>query len=261
MNMIADLWRYACLAKSEPKTEKTNTLLCDSNVFIPMSNDTDYGYIAEFEDRVIISFRGTRGELKPWIENFDPYPLQCDLEKNMYLSTILKQGSWGKGIIHDGFYNAWLFFKPVIDDYLKQMPTYKKIRITGHSRGGALCTLCSRHLAKNRGLRSTCISFGAPAQGVFEYAKELNSLSFQHIRVTHGYDIVPSLPPESLGFMHGGLHNWLPEPKIHKWFNKIRDHFYSSYTTGLIQYCIRQGDAVGESLMRLMLTKQKQNKE
>jgi hypothetical protein len=266
MKIIPDLWRFAQVATYEPAGKES--LFSAASIFVPMNNDLDYGYIAEFPDRVIICFRGTKGKLESWVSDFDPYPLRSDEERNKYLSGILKDGAWGKGIIHDGFYTGWSFFKPIIEEFLVRMASdktkvaitkstirdvanqLKPIYVTGHSRGGALCTLCARHIAKNLGLPCSCISFGAPAQGTKEYRDQLDLLPINHTRVTHGYDIVPEMPPYVLGFRHGGKHLWLSEPAIHKLFHKIRDHFYSWYVKGLIRYCKKAKDLDGVQAMK-----------
>jgi predicted lipase len=231
MKMIQDLWRYAKLATSEPQNKdefiSLNSDLSDNLIeFIPMENFLDYGYIAEYENRIVFCYRGTKGKIQAWLSDFDAYPLQYDG------SPVLQSGRWGEGCIHDGFYTGWSYFKPIITDYvkvLKKNKIKKELLCTGHSRGGALSTLCARHIAKNLKLSCSNISFGAPAQGTKQYRDEYNKLPIDSTYVINGYDIVPTMPPKQFGFRHVGKPFLLSQPIWHKWFCKISDHYYSSY--------------------------------
>jgi hypothetical protein len=43
------------------------------------------------------------------------------------------------------------------------------------------------------------------------------------------------MPPVKLGFVHGGSFIWLSAPWWHKFIYKVKAHFYSSYTKGLMK--------------------------
>ena len=249
MNKIAEMWQWAELVCHEPKELDPKYGVLN---FTPMNNKDDYGFIAEFSDKILFAFRGTKGKLEPWIQNFDPYPLKDD-GKVAYIKDTLKGGLWGDGMIHDGFYTAWSFFKDPVTQYLKAMNEKKDIYCTGHSRGGALSTLCSRHIAKNLGMPCSCISYGAPSQGIAAYRDQYNLLPIYHTRVVNGYDIVPNLPPYDLGFRHVGILMNLSQPAWHKWFHRIRDHFYTSYTKAIKKYSLGKGDKEAVALMDQVL--------
>jgi predicted lipase len=224
MAIIKELYKFCLATYDEPELGNLPPLL-EGSIYTRLKNDTDFGFIAEFEDRVIIAFRGsTGGTLKTWLSNFDPYPLRKDkpisrvhdfvhtmkkikkeeVEDSLRAEGILKNGPWGKGTIHDGFYTAWLFFKKTIGDYVKKVKRDKPILITGHSRGGSLAELCARHIAKNMGRPCSCVQTGAPAVGIRAYRDEYNLLPIHHTLVVVDTDPVPELPPHALGFRHVG---------------------------------------------------------
>jgi hypothetical protein len=234
MNIIAKMWLYseACSKEPEVLPDYLDGKKC---IYIPMKNKLDYGYIAEYEDKIVICYRGTGKKIAAWISDFDAYPLQ------------------EHGMIHDGFYEAWSAFKPVIDAYIKASfkingndfsSVNKPVFITGHSRGGNVGTLCARHLAKNRNLKCILVSFGTPAQGKQNYVDQLNSLPINHTRVVNDKDIVPLMPPYHLGFRHGGNLVKIGETNEDKFelFERIKDHYYSSYTKSLIEYSKSKSD-------------------
>jgi hypothetical protein len=241
MNALVAAWQYTELASHEPKFETSSPLLKDST-FTSMENSLDYGYIAEFPDRIVISFEGSKN-LKAWISDFTAYPSKWE-------DTLKHTKTGEKGTIHNGFYEAWTYFKPVIENYLlsynqsnkavcaqvwkekKQPPIY----VYGHSRGGALAALCARHIAKNLGVPCSCIMFGAPAQGNKEYRNEFNLLPINCTDVIHGYEFTRDLPPGWAGFRRAGRFLWLSEPLWHRYFSKIRDHFPSNTTKALMKY-------------------------
>ena len=248
MNAIAYAWQYTELASHAPKSSDSSPLLKNC-IFTPMENDEDYGYIAELSDKLIICFQGTRN-LKAWITDFMAYPLKWE-------GTLKDTRTGHAGTIHNKFYEAWSNFKPAIENYLF---TYSKstkdtcaeiwkrdklppIYMYGQSRGGALGALCARHIAKNLGIPCSCIIFGAPAQGNKQYRDEFNLLPINCTDIIHGYEITGDLPPYWAGFRRVGRYLWLSEPVIHKYFYKIRDHFYSTTTRALMKYCREDTEA------------------
>ena len=253
MNLLPEMWTYSeyCSHRFLNRFQKGKYYepLIDEQSFYyePFVNDTDFAVIMETEDKIIVVFSGTKNS-KAWISNFDPYPL-------------------GEGMILDGFYRAWSYYKDAIDRFIrdnfnvrgKDFSNIKKeLLITGHSRGGALAILCARHFAKNRQKPCTCYSFGAPPQGTQEYVDQYNRLTLLNIRCVNGYDIVPRmLLPKKLGFHHQKHLHWFPQPRWHRWFHKIRDHYYSNYTKAIWRYCRNTGDREGAAQMKRVLKRAK----
>jgi predicted lipase len=224
-------------------------------VYTEMQNSLDFAYLAEYDDELLICFRGTDpNNIRVWLSNIDPYPLRgskaisCALHDTrefdvdgltaLRANKVVRDGPWGKGTIHDGFYTAWSFFKPEIKKYLEHVDPKKRITVTGRSRGGALAELCARDLKKNRGRDCTCYTYAAPAVGVQEYAEEYRKLGILLHRVTVNADIVPELPPASLGFRHVGNHIHLTTTIWWRWHKlflsmRIKDHLGSTYDTAL----------------------------
>jgi len=208
-------WEHAKLAYDEPHNSRDSEILDGADV-IPMKNDTDFAYAAIYNHFATFSFKGTEN-WEQWKSNLDPYPLRGEAAQEFFF----KPGEWGEGIIHDGFYTSWKFFKPCVDKIVEQYNlTNKKftILIDGHSRGGALAELCARHLAKNRGITCSCIVFEAPGVGTKTYRDEFRSLTINGTRVENKWDPVPGLPPKALGFYHGCANRiWNPAPRWQKW--------------------------------------------
>lgn len=236
MNIIAEAWSHAELCSHTPTGFED---IFKKVIFIPMKNNLDYGYIAEYENKLIICFEGTKN-LEAWVSDFDVYPLRSD--------CLISDGHWGKGTIADGFYTGWSAFKPVIDNYIKRSCSLfpmNNIICVGHSRGGTLAILAARHIAKNLHLPCSCIAFGSPAPGNSTLRDEIDRLPINLTRVVYGKDIVSTLPPERFGFRQPGKLLHLPAPALPLKMFRIKHHFYSSYTKGLIKYCIQKGDDHG----------------
>lgn len=228
------IWKMAYVTTFEgDRSIEHSDLLVRAQDFIPFKNDIDYAYMAIFNDYVVISFRGTGDSVEAWVSDFDPYPLRED----EYRGKFLKDGPWGKGCIHDGFYTGWSYFKKPIENALRGAgidPERTPIYVTGHSRGGALAELCARHLAKNLGMPiKGLITFASPAPGTKEYRDQFRMLPINGTWVRNRWDIVTFLPPPSFGFKHGCSNLvWLNQkPKIAKLLfgHRIRDHYYTSY--------------------------------
>ena len=241
MNIIADMWRYAegvyhedlWVGVTPPKMPELV-----GAIITPMISELDSGYIADFPDRIIIAFRGTK-DLKAWISDADVYPLRSDFDLN-------------GGTLCDGFYTGWAVFKDTITNYIK---TNRKDNVpiicTGHSRGGVLSVLCARHIAKNMGIPCSCIGFAGPMPGNGDARDEIDMLPINLTRVTNGNDIVPTLPPYSLGFRQPG--KILAKKGRWGFFTKIRDHYQSEYTTSIINYSKSKKDEEAVTILKEVL--------
>jgi hypothetical protein len=260
MNIITDMWQYAEAAVHEDKCVEFEPIK-NAACFFHAKTDLSYSYIAQFPKRAIISFRGTKNNIESWIKNFSALPLVGDKQINHFKSSLIHTTTNQPGIIHNGFYSIWEQSKKMVDDFISSIQPQKfsiegyKIIVTGMSQGGAIATICARHLAKNRNIVPDLVTFGAPAQGTKEYVHQVNSLLTTHYRIVDGYDIVPTLPPEIAGFLHSGCKVELLVPWWHKYFYRIRDHFYSSYTKGLLKRFKNPEDqeALKEVLKRVII--------
>lgn len=238
MNIIVDTWRY-CEAASHACAQGGEILnnydfLKGAKLTTNMQDDC-FSFVSEEEKRIVFIFAGTKGNIKSWAEDFIALPLKKD--------SLVHTKTNEPGMIHAGFYGIWGKSKQMVDDTLARVGE-KEIVVTGMSQGGAVATLCARHLIKNRNFNKsklTLVTFGAPAQGIGEYATQVNELLSTHYRVVDGYDIVPTLPPAIAGFVHSGSLIWLKAPWWTKFFisKRIKAHYYSSYTKALMKKFIK----------------------
>ncbi len=221
MKILRDIWGFANIAYQEPTNagqlvslSKNRYNIQEPDKFIHKIDNTDYAFIAEYPNRIIMTFRGT-DNIKGWLSDFEIYPLQ------------------EAKTIHQGFYDGWIVFKEMIDKYIKSYDE-KPIYTTGHSRGAALAVLCARHLAKNRGINGlSCIVYGCPRIGNKTFRDEYNKLPIDTTRVENGYDLVTGAPPSKMGFRHVGKDCWLEKPRWHRWFLKMYDHLTKNYEKSL----------------------------
>lgn len=243
-----DYWPYARIAYDEPRGGEE--MFCKCINFVPLQNDMDYAYWAEFEHVVLIAFRGTdtRGKspgdmIKTWLSNMDCYPLRECIgavkggevpERVLHREGILRDGQWGPGTIHDGFYTMWSMFKQAVDTLLVTTPFNKPCVTLGHSRGGPAAELCARHLVKNRGRAGVqCITYGSPGVGTKAYRDEFRALPIHATAVVNGYDLVTDMPPRVLGLRRGSHRSWLSQPLWHRYFRRIQNHLPESYAARL----------------------------
>lgn len=246
MRLIPKMWTYAEYAshRRPSTTIYDSIIMSDTFLYVPFPCGADFMLLCETATSIVLTFAGTKG-LKGWASNFDPFPLES------------------RGTIHNGMYDAWKPFKIKLDRFFEDAVegakkgdwsgVEKEIYVTGHSRGGALASLCCRHIAKNRKCANTCVTFGAPAHGTAEYVSEYNKLACTHLRIVNGYDIVARNKTIEKVFTHLPLLLRLKQRWWHGLFFRVRDHYYSSYTKALIKYCRKDKDVEGERQMQLVL--------
>lgn len=117
--------------------------------------------------------------------------------------------------IHSGFLVLWnassmaATFKAGFGELLAKHPDGPTI-LLGHSMGGALAHLAALDLKIGFGLRDVrVVTFGSPRVGNAVFASFFGEHVSEAWRFTHGRDIVPSVPPQLMGFRHVSREVWL----------------------------------------------------
>lgn len=168
-----------------------HTPLQVGNNFFTYSNEYDMVIIEIQHDtkKVIISFRGTRG-LPAWKENFDAID-RVEFEKH-------------QARVHEGFWEGFIKLRDRVWAIIRKwvIEGYT-IEFTGHSRGGALCTIAAWRLWVELQIGSMCVPFAAPRQGGKRYAAAIEDIDeINYLSVQTRYDIITKVPPVSWGYAH-----------------------------------------------------------
>jgi len=152
--------------------------------------------LGDEKQAVVIAFRGTNMKsIKNWSVN---------------LAFAKKSASplGASGKVHGGFLKGYGQMEAEVLKALKladaQCPDCK-VYITGHSLGGALATIAAAKLVGKGRLSSSRVilyTYGSPRIGDSKFASWFSKTIPNSFRVTHGHDIVPTVPPASFGFKH-----------------------------------------------------------
>jgi hypothetical protein len=153
----------------------------------PMSSTR--GLVATGRGALLVSFAGT-----------DPLALQ-NWVTNFHLGPRAR-------VTHHGFTAAiaavWDELAATLTDRrYAQLPLF----FTGHSLGGALAIIAAERLLREGGTMATGIyAFGSPRVGGADFADAYaaSGLASRTFRLVHGLDIIPAVPPATLGFRHVG---------------------------------------------------------
>ncbi|ORZ23139.1 lipase [Absidia repens] len=132
-----------------------------------------------------------------------------------------KYPSVGKGTeVHAGFYDSYVSVQEKVLTTMGQLftkyPDYK-IDITGHSLGAAQAVLGAMDLYQRNShvtpSNTKLYTYGEPRVGNQDFAAYAKSTKIPKIRTVHAADMVPHLPPMSLGFVHSGDEHWIKDDK------------------------------------------------
>lgn len=177
----------------------------------PLADDPKAGFafIADFGDGdVVLAFRGTQ------VFNPGDPPRKF----RAVAANLLTDGDFGRvalddgSHVHRGFHTAaGTLLAALRARGLVDAP--RRWWLCGHSLGGAIAVLAADALQSLPGQTvGGVLTLGQPRVGDARHVERLGRLPFPILRIVHGCDVVPALPPERLGFVHvPGVHVFLPE--------------------------------------------------
>jgi hypothetical protein len=149
---------------------------------------TLYAGIEQSTRTAFVTFRGTDQAID-WVVNllFVPAPLKHPTA-------------------HAGFVWAWRIAKRRLLPWLcARRAQFDRVRVAGHSLGGALALACTYDLLAEGFDVDRCITVGAPRlYTAGSLHRVASTIGDRLMRVVKQDDVVPKVPPEFLGFRHLG---------------------------------------------------------
>jgi triacylglycerol lipase len=185
--------------------------------------DTQVAILEDTSQQVgMIVFRGSSSD-KDWTTNLDTgireqdWSKQDKKEYRQDMETVAEMVKEDKALVypstygtptnpvkmHSGFVSAYLSVRDDVHKHVQERPA-QRYRITGHSLGGALATLCAVDLQYNFGDRIAieAYTFGAPRVGNPAFVESYNRRVPDTWRVVNGWDAVAGLPAPWQGYRH-----------------------------------------------------------
>ncbi|KAJ3676187.1 hypothetical protein LUZ60_003599 [Juncus effusus] len=169
-----------------------------------------YVGVAPDPNAIIIVFRGTQeNSIQNWIE--DLFWKQLDLN----------YPGMPDAMVHHGFYSAYhnTTLRPAVLRAVEKTRKAKgdiPIIVLGHSMGGAMASFCALDLVVNQGLENVqLMTFGQPRIGNAVFSSYFIEQVPHTLRLTHGHDIVPHLPPYYSYFPQKTYHHFPREVWLH----------------------------------------------
>jgi len=172
-------------------------------------------------DTQYIFFEGSSGN-KDWHDNFNFFKDPVKANKNNK-KAVPYQNVGADIQVHEGFIGQYKLVREnilatTIGKYNQGM---KRIIISGHSLGGALCTLCAVDIQFNMppDLEIICLPMASPRVGNEAFAKSYNARVPETYRFIYKNDIVTRVPMEIMGYKHVGKEILIGEKT--KWWEHI----------------------------------------
>eukprot|EP00897_Mesotaenium_endlicherianum_P005039 jgi/Mesen1/4563/ME000232S03828 len=200
----------AAVYSSDPvRLRAWNCSRCDG--FTAGFNLTQLAYVGvqEGQGMIVVCFRGTRiRSLVNWVANLH------------FLELNLPYPGVDEAFVHCGFYEAYhntTLRAGVIEavQALQRERPHLQVVVTGHSLGAALACLCALDLTVNLGVQGVHVTtFGQPRVGNRAFATYFDQRVPNSVRMVHGHDLVPHLPPLSLArrlysYYHTATEVWM----------------------------------------------------
>lgn len=146
-------------------------------------------YVVGNDDDIVVVFRGS-DKINDWFSNFQ---------------AVRDPGPLTKTKAHEGFQDALFPSVIRVTNAIDTMFKGQRVWVTGHSLGGALCSLYSAMLFEAGYKVYGIYTFASPRPGDAKLADALDAKMTEgpHHRVVNENDIVPHVPPEPF-FSHSG---------------------------------------------------------
>ncbi|PUZ73422.1 hypothetical protein GQ55_2G472500 [Panicum hallii var. hallii] len=182
--------------------------------------------VAHNLNSIVVAIRGTQeNSVQNWIKDL------------IWKQLDLSYPNMPNAKVHSGFfssYNNTILRLAITSAVRKARKSYGNINVivTGHSMGGAMASFCALDLAMKLGSDSVqLMTFGQPRVGNAAFASYFAKYVPNTIRVTHGHDIVPHLPP---------YFSFLPQLTYHHFPREVWVHDSEGNTTE--QICDNSGE-------------------
>mmetsp|Transcript_16796 Transcript_16796/g.48795 ORF Transcript_16796/g.48795 Transcript_16796/m.48795 type:complete len:335 (-) Transcript_16796:136-1140(-) len=152
---------------------------------------TTKAYVSTFEGDALVAFEGTKTY----------WTMFQDLRS---FKNTTPWASCSGCFVHTGFLNEWISLQGCIESSLQKAGKRVSLRMTGHSLGGAICTLAMVDLVSSGWKVVEAYTFGSPRVGDAQFSSVFATLfgGSAVYRVTHHMDPVPHVPPEAFNFFH-----------------------------------------------------------
>lgn len=190
---ICEDWGYSCLSVISKRKGRDIDTQC---------------FIMEDDKNIVVCFRGSDSKFD-WLAN---------------VQTTQDPGPLNNTKAHEGFQDALYPVVIALTKHLSNLEKTKHVWVTGHSLGGALCSLYAGMLIENGIEVYGIYTFASPRPGSAKFQEQLNAaIKGPHYRVVNDGDIVPHVPPEPF-FSHPGkrviLKNHRKERSKGSWFKQ-----------------------------------------
>lgn len=172
--------------------DETNTL---ETIIESQGNRVLLGYNTHLK-ALFVSFRGS-SNIQNWIDDIQIRKIYPYDDTNI--------------AVEKGFYKGYQNIQSEVLDTLETIKSKyntTKILLTGHSYGGTQATLMAFDILDTYDL--LLYTYGSPRVGN-KYFVNYFKMSSSIYRITHYYDVVPHLPPESFEFLHIPHEVWYNE--------------------------------------------------
>ena len=172
------------------------------------NHDRDAGFVARYDDFILIAFRGT---LPPGITN-DPVTVIDDWVNDADAKPIAPTGwpefppeistiSVSQIGLEEGFLSAfedvWPTLEAKVKLWIAEYPSLK-VYITGHSKGGPMAMLAAMRLRLDGLPVTQVITYAAARAGDANFSNAYKSLAIPTLRYENQSDLVPHLPPNEV---------------------------------------------------------------
>lgn len=176
------------------------------------------GLILTHDEAVVVVFRGTRVEPRTLYNAAEIVRINQD---DLWTDTQFFPRAYRLGgRVHHGFFTAFSQISDRIDEVVGSMRPSQRLWLAGHSLGGALATLAAAHIGRDKiqGL----YTYGSPRVGNAAFVSVLPDEN--HVRFVHRDDWVATVPPEFVGYVHGGQLHPVVGSRPRSFFADLANH-------------------------------------